>query len=96
VYRVWAQIVEVPDPARPTSEFAVHHEAVPTFKNDKGVVVGMDSMEMPLPLAMGVSLKEFKPGDRVVITLAVGYTPGIWYEVTRLERLPPGTKLQFE
>jgi hypothetical protein len=103
VYTVRGRIVSLPDPARPTSEFAVRHEAIPTFKSstgeifeENGVPVGMRSMEMPFPLAKGVSLDGFKVGDLIVMTWEVRYEPRTEYRVTRVEKLPPGTKLEIE
>ena len=96
IYTVRARIIDLPDPAHPTYEFAVHHENIPSFKNAKGEVVGMGSMEMPFPLAAGVSLDGFKVGDRVTLTFAVWRSPRIRFEVTRIEKLPEGAKLDFE
>lgn len=95
-YVVRGTVVDVPDPARATSEFIVHHEAIDTFLNPAtGEVVGMGSMEMPFPLAKGLILDGVKAGDIVELTFEDYFKPTRKYQVTKVTKLPPETKLEF-
>ncbi|MFT3686495.1 MAG: copper-binding protein [Phycisphaerales bacterium] len=77
------------------TEFRVHHEAIPTFKDKDGKIVGMHSMTMEFPPAKGVDLSKLKKGDKVSVTFSVwwGTTPP-WLAV-KVEKLPDDTKLDF-
>lgn len=89
------KVVMLPDKAKPTSEFQVHHEAIDDFDMGTGKK-GMDSMIMPFPLAKNVSLEGLAVGDIIELTFVVWTTPGIrGYEVTALKELPPETTLEF-
>lgn len=95
VYVVRGRVVMVPDPANPTSEFRVHHERIPDFKNSEGKVVGMNEMEMPFPVADPELLKGVQVGDLVELTFADWYKPVRTYKVTKLVKLPPDTVLNL-
>jgi len=95
VYTVRGRVVTLPDPANPLSEFRVKHEAIDDFVDASGEVVGMSVMEMPFPLAKGVSLEGVEPGDVVEVTFAVWWQPRRHYEATRVVELPRDTVLDF-
>ncbi len=94
-YAVRGEIARLPDGG--AGEVWIRHEAIPSFKNDKGAEVGMDSMTMPFPLAPGVSLDGFSAGDRIRFEFEVRWRgEGRPMAITRLERLPDGTRLGFD
>jgi len=95
VYVVRGQVAQVPVPGRPGTQFIVHHEAVPDFVDKTGAVVGMESMTMYLPTAKGLSLATLQPGDKIRFDLSVDW-PNDRVEVTRIDLLPPETRLSFE
>jgi len=94
-YTVRGQVVDVPDPANPVSEFAVRHEAIDDFKSATGEVVGMGAMNMPFPLGPGVSLADLKIGDIIEMDFEVQYQPATKWFATRIVKLPADTKLEF-
>lgn len=96
VYVVRAKVVELPDPANPTKEFRLHHEAIPTFKTPEGKVVGMHEMEMPFPVSEPKLLDGIQVGDLVEITFADWYKPVRTYKVTKVVKLPADTKLELK
>lgn len=89
-YTVRGEVVRVP--ARPEGELVVRHEAIPTFADRTGAVVGMDAMVMPFPIAPGVALAGLAPGDKIAFTFSVDWAQGR-YAIERVERLPPATAL---
>ena len=95
VYTVRGQITQLPDPERPGSQLMVHHEMIPDFENAEGEVVGMNAMIMPFPLAEGLSLEGFEPGDKVEMTFEMRFKPKTFYEVTELSALPAETELDL-
>lgn len=95
VYTVRGRVVTLPDPAKPLSEFRVKHEAIDNFVDASGEVVGMGVMEMPFPLAEGVSLEGVEAGDVVEVTFAVWWEPRRHYEATKVVELPGDTELDF-
>ena len=95
-YRVRAQVRQVPAPDAARGEILVRHEAIPSFKNEDGEVVGMDTMSMPFPLADQALVDGLAPGDRIVMDFEVSWHGGNPLEVTAIEKLPEGTRLDFE
>jgi len=101
IYRgVRGVVADLPDPARPVSNFVVHHERIDDFVNGAGEVVGMAEMQMPFPLAEGVSIEGLAIGDKIEFTFEVRWdrsrTPPLpsWH-LTEWTRLPPETELHF-
>ena len=90
------QVTALPDPSDPLSNLRLRHEAVDDFVGMDGEVVGMDSMNMPFPVAEGLSLEGLEVGDPVVFTLEVDWDGDPAYQVTRIERLPEGTELIWD
>lgn len=82
----------------PAAEFVVHHEPIDHFENVDGSK-GMNSMTMPLPIAKGLSIAGLKVGDVVELDFGVWYKAGTKsveaFEMTRVKKLPEGTKLNF-
>jgi Cu/Ag efflux protein CusF len=95
-YIVRGKVAQVPDPKNPTTEFRVHHERIPDFKNAEGKVVGMNEMEMPFPVSDAKLLDGIQAGDLVEITFADWYKPIRTYKVTKLVKLPADTKLNLK
>lgn len=89
-YEVRGVVVSMPDPGDELSNLAIRHEAIDDFRSIDGEVVGMDSMTMPFPVADGVDLAPFAPGDQVAFTFEVEWEGEPPYRVTRIEELPPG------
>ena len=98
-YTVRGRITELPDEGRPASEFAVHHEPIPSFLSG-GEVVGMASMTMPFPLKEGVSIDGLSVGQAVEMTFEVTYDyeskSPINVQTTKISPLPKDTVLVFE
>ncbi|HTQ81191.1 MAG TPA: copper-binding protein [Thermoanaerobaculia bacterium] len=94
-FQVRGRVAQLPTANDPASQFMIQHEAVDSFVDRQGKVVGMDSMTMPFPLASGVSLAGLAVGDPVAFTLRVhwGGTPPI--RITELHKLPAGTPIVF-
>jgi Cu/Ag efflux protein CusF len=73
----------------------IHHEALPSFKNAAGTVVGMESMAMAFTPADGLSLAGLAAGDDVAITFEVRWNADPLLRLTRIAKLPPGTSLEL-
>lgn len=95
VYSTRGVVRALPDPAKPGSELQIRHEELPEFKSIDGEVVGMKSMTMPFPIDASM-LDGVAVGDRVSFDFEVRWTGSPPMEVTRLEVLPPETRLEFE
>lgn len=95
-YVVRARVEMLPVAGKPTTEFVVHHEAIPEFVGFSGEK-GMESMSMPFPLAKSASLEGVKVGDAVEVTFVVWMTPGVrGFEARQIRKLPDSTRLNFE
>ena len=102
-YIVRGRIAQLPDPARPLAELQIHHEAIPDFRGRDGEIMqradgttGMQEMIMPFPLGTGVTLEGVSIGDEVRVHFTVQWTASPPYFVTKLEKLPAGTRLEFD
>ena len=95
VYTVRGVVERLPHAGGPDSGLYIHHAAIPSFRDEHGKVVGMMSMTMPFPVAAGVSLVGIAPGDLVEFTFAVEWKQPGGYRITRIEKLPPGTVVDF-
>jgi hypothetical protein len=93
-FEVRGEVVQVPVADKPGSQFIVHHEAVPGFIDEEGRVVGMQAMTMYLPTAKDLKLTGLGPGDKIRFNLLVDW-PNHRVEVTRIDPLPPDTRLDF-
>lgn len=98
VYTIRGEISRLPAPGRSPRELWIHHEAVPSFKDTEGEVVGMEAMTMPFPLAEAVSVEGLAVGDRVEFVLEVRWegTPPIVVskvgKVAEDEAAPPSSE----
>jgi len=98
-YTVRGIIVELPD-GRPQSAFRLRHEAIDDFVDGSGRTVGMGAMIMEFALDPTVSVAGLAKGDVVTLTFTVwwkGQAPARYpdYRVTKVERLPADTPLEF-
>lgn len=75
-YRVRAQVRQVPAPDAAQGEILVRHEAIPSFKNADGEVVGMETMSMSFPLADVALVAGLAVGDRVEMEFDVDWHGG--------------------
>jgi hypothetical protein len=69
------------------------HEAIPTFKDRDGKVVGMESMEMIFGYAPAVSAGSLAPGDKLAFDFEVRWSGTPPIVLTRVEKLPSDTTL---
>ena len=95
-YRTRGLVRQLPSADRPGSELYVQHEAIPGFKDAEGKVVGMESMAMPFPVADLAMLAGLAAGDKIDFTFEMRWEGDKPLLVTRLEKLPPETVLDFE
>ena len=93
-YVVRGEIVRLP--AAGSREVGIRHEAIPAFVDEKGNRVGMDSMTMPFLAAPQVALEGFAAGDRVEFEFEVRWKGDRPILLTRLDKLPAGTRLAFD
>lgn len=95
LYEVRGQVTALPDPSNPLSNLRIRHEPIHDFVSIDGEVVGMDSMNMPFPVAEGLSLEGMEVGDPVSFTLEVDWDGDPAYQVTRIQALPEDTELTW-
>ena len=95
-YTVRGLIRQLPAAGRPGSELLIHHEPIPDFVDAKGRTVGMDAMSMPFPVSDPTLLDGLAVGDRVELDLHVAWDGSPPVAIERIERLPEGTRLDFE
>ena len=97
-YAMRGEIVRLPRAGE--REIAIHHEAVPGFRDESGKVVGMEAMTMPFTLAPDLTasaLDGLAPGDRIAFTLEMRWQdPRDIARISRLDRLPEGTPLAWD
>lgn len=74
----------------------VHHQALPGFVDAEGKAVGMPEHSMSFPwLAPGLDLSGMREGDAVELTFEVRWKTKPRSLVTKITKLPPGTKLDL-
>lgn len=94
-YQVRGEILRLPEP--PARDLVIRHEAIPSFRNENGKVVGMEAMTMPFTLAPEVAVEGLAVGDRIEFTLEVRWDdPSRFARVTRVARLPEGARLSWD
>lgn len=96
VYTVRGIVARLPQANGPDRDLYVHHAPISNFRDEHGKVVGMMSMTMPLPVVAGVSLAGIAPGDPVEFTFTVSWKKPAGYQIVRIQKLPPGTVVDFE
>ena len=75
---------------------ALHHEAIPSFKDREGETVGMGAMVMNFQAAPEVNLDSVKPGDPIRVTFEMRWQAGSELRATLIEKLPGDTELALE
>lgn len=94
VYVVRGEVVKPPAPVVSGLEVRVRHEAIDDFVDASGNVTGMDAMVMPFEVTRSAAPEGLAAGDKVEVRFWMD-----WKEprlrVVRIERLPPGTTLEF-
>lgn len=79
----------------PTEVF-VHHEEIPSFKDQEGRATGMVSMSMAFGIdAKKTPAKDLKVGDPVELSFDVRWNEKPRLLITKLKSLPPETKLDL-
>jgi len=96
VYQTRGVVRQLPDARAPGSSLMIRHETIAEFEDEDGEVVGMESMTMPFAVADEALLDGVAVGDKVAVTFAVHWQGGDPLRITALEKLPPGTTLDFE
>jgi len=83
-------------------EMRIRHQQIPGFKNEAGEVPvtpdgipGMRSMQMPFPVAQGVSLGTLAVGDKVRFSFRVNWGGSTPWELTAIEKLDPDTEIDY-
>ena len=69
VYDVRGVVARLPE--GPGTELMITHEEIADFVNAAGDTVGMKAMTMGFPVAEGIELQAFAPGDSVQIRFEV-------------------------
>ena len=93
-YTVRGEMMALPEANAAAARVRIRHEAIPTFINDKGEVVGMETMTMPFDLAPGVSVEGLAVGDPVEFEYVVDW-PNFESWIASIRKLPEGTTLDF-
>ena len=97
-YTTQGRVAMLRDPKSPASQFKIHHEAIPSFVDGQGKVVGMHSHPMDFPrVAEGIDISNLEVGQPVRFTFDVTWadTGPVWV-ITELERLPEDTRFSFD
>lgn len=96
-YIVRGEIAQLPDPAFPLRELLIRHEAIPTFRNAKGEIVGMQAMVMPFPrLDENVTLTGLEIGSKIELVMRTFLEADrLRYSIESIRLLPPETVLNF-
>ncbi|MBX3353823.1 MAG: copper-binding protein [Phycisphaeraceae bacterium] len=100
-FTVRGRVVDLPDPARPASDFKVYHEPIPSWKrNHNQPPVGMNAMQMPFPPATPEVIEGVSVGDIVEIVFRVSYDADDGslkgWKAIRVTQLPADTALVFD
>ena len=93
-YVVRGQVVQLPMPGKPGSDFYVSHETIPDFYDAEGQKVGMAAMIMPFPCSDRGKLADLKVGDKIQMTVLVSRDLLQW-DISALIKLPAETPLQL-
>ncbi len=72
---------------------AIHHEAVPRFKDRDGKASSMESMTMIFGFGPGVAPKDVSAGDKIIFDFEVHWSTSPALVVTKVQNLPPDTAL---
>ncbi|MEM1202178.1 MAG: copper-binding protein [Acidobacteriota bacterium] len=94
-YTVRGQVSQLPSPDRPGSDLQIRHEPVPDYRDDRGEVVGMDTMTMPFPVGDPTLLEGVAVGDKIEFDFEMAWEGSPPIRVTRIDVLDPSTELTF-
>lgn len=83
-YDVHGVVARLPD--GPGTELMISHEEIPGFVNDAGDTVGMKPMTMGFPVAEGIDLEAFAPGDSVEFSFEVRWGQPKPLRLTRMQK----------
>ena len=72
----------------------VRHEAMPSFKDADGNVLGMKPMAMTFRPSPGASFADYKPGDKIEMKMTVKM-PEYDTTVAPVKKLPADTELDY-
>jgi Cu/Ag efflux protein CusF len=89
-YTVRGVVRQLPDPADPSAQLLIRHEAVPDFVDVDGQQTGMPAMTMPFTPPADLSLEGIEIGDSVELTFTVDWNASPAMELTALRKLPEG------
>ena len=78
----------------PDGSAKVRHEAMPTFKDADGNVLGMKPMAMVFRPSPGASFSDYKPGDKIEMKISIKMPD---YDTTAapVKKLPADTALDY-
>ena len=93
-YLVRGEIRQTPRPGG--REVLIRHESIPDLRDEKGIVVGMESMTMPFAIGPDVDRSLLAAGRRIEFTLEVRWSAASPVTVARVAPLPEGTRLEFD
>lgn len=97
VYTLRGIIDTLPQIQGPDKYIKIHHEALPSFKNKKGEVVGMPEMIMDFEqIAPGVSMGDLKAGDPIEFTFEVRWEPRTVTRIVKIVQLPKNVELPLK
>jgi Cu/Ag efflux protein CusF len=82
---VQGRIVTLPEEG--SREILIKHEPIPDFVDQNGVTVGMHAMTMMFPLAPGLDISGFKPGDRIEFEYEVRWKSKPHEELVSLKKI---------
>jgi len=101
---VLGELTSLPIANDPSSELMIHHTQIPEFKSADGTVhvnskgiSGMPAMNMPYPLAQGISIDGLAIGDKVKFDFQVNWAKsgGVVFEITKIEKIDLETEINF-
>lgn len=95
-YTARGKITALPPTGAKVPELEIHHETLPTFRNQQGAVSGMSSMPMPFLPDAGVSLTGLAVGDKVAFSFDVVWDDRSPLHLTQISKLPADTALTLE
>lgn len=94
LYTLRGEIVQLPAPGAKPAEVSIRHEAIPSFRNAAGEVVGMHAMVMPFAVGPGVSIDGLEQGDKIRFRFAMDWAENS-IQIQSIEELPKTTALDF-
>lgn len=72
---------------------AIHHEAIPTFKDREGATAPMPSMTMVFGLTRELRGVSLRPGSKLALEFDVRWEERPLLVITKLSQLPDDTQL---